>query len=205
MVEERTLALERANTSPAELNKSDEDVSKDDLQQRMEAARESISNTVDVIKDTVMNQYESVKETVSQTLDWHEQVRKRPVAWSAGAVGAGFIVGYGVAAVIKGPTKISVPSYEKRTMARAVAAVQSNTGGERSPAQGESGPGLIQRITETPAFGRVKSEAGIVGNHFVDELSKKAKEVVVPAAMAWIGRWLAGLAPDKANEKNTGH
>src|SRR5688572_31014012 len=113
MVEERNLGLVRANETPGGLNELDDDLSKDELQQQMEAARESISNTVDEIKDTVVNQYESVKESFSQTLDWHEQVKKRPVAWGAGALGAGFIVGYGVAAVVKGPTKVSVPRYEK--------------------------------------------------------------------------------------------
>ena len=115
MVEEGTLGLVRSNEPSGPLSKPDEDSSKDELQHRMEAARESISNTVDEIKDTVVNQYESVKESVSQTLDWQEQVKRRPVAWSAGALGAGFIVGYGVAAVVKGPPKISLP----REMSRA--------------------------------------------------------------------------------------
>lgn len=204
MVEERTIGLVRANETPGELNELDNDPSKDRLQQDMEAARESISNTVDEIKDTVVNQYESVKESVSQTLDWHEQVKKRPVAWGAGALGVGFVVGYGVAAVVKGPTKISAPryeegsidpSYEDRPMTQPLATSPGNTGGN----------GLIKRITETPAFDRVKSEAGVLGNQFVNEISKKAQDVVLPAAMAWIGSWLEGLVPAKANGQKSGH
>jgi hypothetical protein len=118
MVEEGTLALVRSNESSGPLAKPGEDSSKDELQHRMEAARESISNTVDEIKDTVVNQYESVKESVSQTLDWHEQVKRRPVAWSAGALGAGFIVGYGVAAVVKGPPQISLSPCRRVTRPR---------------------------------------------------------------------------------------
>lgn len=209
MVEERTVGLVRASETPGGLNKSDDDdASKHELQHRMEAARESISHTVDEIKDTVVNQYESVKETVSQTLDWHEQVKKRPVAWSAGALGVGFVVGYGVAAVVKGPTKISVTAYDEQPnalsneghpMTAPVATSRGNGGRERQSQKEDSGPGLIQRFKETPAFDRVKSEAGVLGNQFVNEVSKKAQEVVLPAAIAWIGTWLEGLLPEKAN------
>lgn len=197
MVEEGTLGLVRSNEPSGPLSKPDQDSSKDDLQHRMEAARESISNTVDEIKDTVVNQYESVKESVSQTLDWHEQVKRRPVAWSAGALGAGFIVGYGVAAVVKGPPKISLPRERGRARINSAAASESDVA---RPRQNEdSGSGLIQRIKETPAYDRVKSEAGVIGNRFVDELSKKAQEVVLPAALTLIGSWLEGLLPAKAN------
>src|SRR5687768_2784007 len=205
MVEERTIVLVRANETPVELNELEDDHSKDRLQQEMEAARESISSTVDEIKNTVVNQYESVKESVSQTLDWHEQVKKRPVAWGAGALGVGFVVGYGVAAVVKGPTKISAPRYDNdEPMALAAATSEGNTRRGRSPENGKSGPGLIKRITETPAYDRVKSEAGVIGNQFVNEISKKAQEVVLPAAIAWIGSWLEGLVPAKANRQNGG-
>jgi hypothetical protein len=50
----------------------------------------------------------------------------------------------------------------------------------------------------------VKSEAAGIGNHFVDELSKKAKDILVPAAMAWVSRWLEGLAPAKGTEQKQG-
>ena len=201
MVEEGTLGLVRANESPARANKSDEDASKDELQHRMEAARESITSTVDEIKDAVVNQYESVKETVSQTLDWHEQVKKRPVVWSAGALGAGFLVGYGVAAIVKGPTKISGSYDKEQTLGSTAPLSQADIDLGRPPEQPASGPGLIQRIKETPAYDRVKSEAGVIGNSFVDGISKKAQEVVLPAAIAWIGSWLERMVPAKTNSQ----
>jgi hypothetical protein len=198
MVEEGTLGLVRSNEPSGPLSKPDEDSSKDELQHRMEAARESISNTVDEIKDTVVNQYESVKESVSQTLDWHEQVKRRPVAWSAGALGAGFIVGYGVAAVVKGPPKISLPRERGRARINTAADSESDVLKPRQKKTKEdSGSGVIQRIKKTPAYDRVKSEAGVIGNRFVDEISKKAQEVVLPAALTWIGSWLEGLLPAK--------
>lgn len=96
MAEERTLGAARA-TAPGE-----EDATKAELQRRMEEARESISQTVGEIKETVTQQYQSVKDSISETLDWREQVRRRPVGWSAAALGVGFLVGFGVAGVFRG-------------------------------------------------------------------------------------------------------
>jgi len=198
MVEEGTLGLVRSKESPGELYDSGEDLSKDELQRRMDGARESISQTVDEIKDTMVNQYEAVKDTVSKTLDWHEQVKKRPVIWSAGAVGAGFVVGYGVAAIVKGPGRISVQPYPEAPLSRAaINAPPFSQSNAAAAVRSESRTGLMQRIQETPAYDRVKNEAGVIGNRFVDEVSKKAQEVILPAAVAWIGSWLEGLLPKK--------
>src|ERR1043165_177572 len=92
MAEERTLGLARAQSTSAD------DLSKEELQQRMDQARDSISNTVTEIKETVANQVQAVKDT----LDWREQFKKRPVVWSASALGVGFCVGYCIAAFVKG-------------------------------------------------------------------------------------------------------
>src|ERR1044071_2484190 len=86
MAEERTLGLARAQ-EPAT-----EEPSKQELQRRLDEARDSISHTVTEIRESVANQVQAVKET----LDWREQFKKRPVAWSAGAAGVGFLVGYGL-------------------------------------------------------------------------------------------------------------
>ncbi len=206
MAEEGTLGLVRSEAAPGQLAQTDEDLSKDKLQLRMEAARESISHTVDEIKDSVVNQYESVKDSVAKTLDWHEQVKKRPVAWSAGALGAGFVVGYAVAAVVKGPAKISVKDYEERPVTPAplktLSASQSTASAARPHEEAEERAGLMERIKETPAYDRLKSEAGVIGNRFVDEISKKAQEVVLPAAIAWIGSWFEGLSSARENGKH---
>ena len=90
MAEERNLGLARAREI------ADEDPSKAALQRRMEEARDSITNTVTEIKDNVAQQYENVKDA----LDWREHFKKQPVAWSIGAAGVGFFVGYGLAAAL---------------------------------------------------------------------------------------------------------
>ena len=92
MAEERTLGLARAEDYTAE------EPSKEELQRRMDEARDSISNTVTEIKETVANQVQAVKDT----LDWREQFKRRPVVWSAAALGAGFCTGYCIASFAKG-------------------------------------------------------------------------------------------------------
>ena len=103
MAEERTLGLARAQEHTGE------DPSKQELQRRLEEARDSISHTVTEIKESVANQVQAVK----QTLDWREQFKKRPVAWSAGALGVGFLVGYGVAAMAKDDGDDYSSSYDR--------------------------------------------------------------------------------------------
>src|SRR6476661_9218023 len=93
MAEERTLGLARAQETS-----SAEEPSKEELQRRMKQARDSISNTVTEIKETVANQVQAVKDS----LDWREQFKKRPVVWSAAALGVGFATGYCIAAYAKG-------------------------------------------------------------------------------------------------------
>jgi hypothetical protein len=106
MAEDRTLAIARATDTT-----DDDDLTKEELQRRMEQARESITQTVTEIKDTVVNQYESVKETINDTLDWREQFRKRPVAWSVGALSVGFLTGYCIAGTVKGSGSSSREGY----------------------------------------------------------------------------------------------
>jgi hypothetical protein len=77
----------------------DEELSKAQLQQRMEETRESISQTVDEIKETVSEQYESVKETVAEVIGWNEEFSKNPVVWGLGAMSVGLIIGYSIALV----------------------------------------------------------------------------------------------------------
>ncbi len=128
MAEERNLGVARAPEA------DDEDYTKAELQRRMEEARESITQTVTEIKDTVANQYQSVRDSVSEALDWREQFRKRPVAWTVGALGVGVVVGYSLGGAFVGDDEDErdYPSYDEsdvyaRTGATAAAAQSAFT------------------------------------------------------------------------------
>ena len=244
MAEERNLGTVRAPETA-----TDEDLTKEELQRRMEEARESITQTVEEIKETVATQYQSVKETISQSLDWREQFRRRPVPFTLGAFGTGFIVGYSIGGVLVGDRETSETSYaedeeEDDTVslssegilpqaahpARSYAA-QAITGGaygssasaQSAPAsesaytrgtpepaassQGTSAPapdyrpsyssgyteaaeaepekpGLFERFKETKAYDRLQAELSTMGERAVEELSKTAQNVVLPALLA---------------------
>ena len=109
MAEERTLGLVRAREED-----DDEDPSKAALQRRMEEARDSISNTVTEIKDTVSEKYENVKDA----LDWREHFKRQPVAWTLGAAGVGFFVGYGLAAALTDEQRLDYVSVSSDSYAR---------------------------------------------------------------------------------------
>ena len=90
-----------ATTSATDTTPDGRETTKESLQRQMEEARESISETVTEIKDTVADQYQSVKESVANTLDWQEQFRSHPVAWSLGALSVGYVIGSSIAAGFK--------------------------------------------------------------------------------------------------------
>jgi hypothetical protein len=197
MAEERTLGLARAQDDVAE------EPSKEELQRRLGEARDSITNTVTEIKETVANQVQAVKDT----LDWREQFKKRPVAWSAGAAGVGFALGYCIANYVKGD-EASYNSaidrfgeesrqYASQTLVGSGAAIPSPAMGAR---QGngthESGPGFFQKVANTNAFGRVRDEAGNLGDAFVQELSKTAKMVVLPALITSLRNFIGDHLPN---------
>ena len=186
MAEERNLGLPRAREVGAE------DPSKEALQRRMEEARDSITNTVTEIKDNVAQQYENVKDA----LDWREHFKKQPVAWSLGAAGVGFFVGYGLAAALSSDDDEDIPyasqtmrTYEPQRMigeplARATASAQAKTNGE------DDGPGLLERFKETSAYDRLSKEAGSLGDRLIEELSTTAQQVVLPALLKKIKGWI---------------
>jgi len=107
MAQERNLATARAPEADGE-----PDATKEELQRRMEEARESITQTVSEIKETVTTQYQNVRESISQTLDWREQYRRRPVTFAVGAGVAGLVVGYTVGGLVMGESDLIERYYE---------------------------------------------------------------------------------------------
>jgi len=196
MAEERTLGLARAQDTTAE------EPSKQELQRRLDEARDSISHTVTEIRESVANQVQAVKET----LDWREQFKKRPVAWSAGAAGVGFLVGYGLAAIVKGDSDDYASSndryyaeesrsYAAQPILQASAAPQ-NEPYKQGNGKHDEGPGFFEKLTSTPAYQKVKNEAGNLGDAVVQEISKTAKTVVLPALMTSLRNFIGGYLPN---------
>ena len=196
MAEERTLGQARARADYGE------DVSKVELQRRMEEARDSITNTVTEIKENVAQQYETVKDA----LDWREHFKKAPVAWSLGAAGVGFFVGYGIAAAFSEDDYDKVhysssaahslsanPDLLERTPGESFSAAPTKTNGK------DEGPGLLERFKDTSAYERLSREAGALGDRLVEELSITAQQIVLPALLkkikTWIGVDLSAKSP----------
>jgi hypothetical protein len=197
MAEERTLGLARATEELAE------EPSKEELQRRLGEARDSISHTVTEIKETVANQVQAVKDT----LDWREQFKKRPAVWSAGALGVGFVVGYGLASIVKGDRDDyssseryarDTKSYIAQPVLRAGVSMPSRAEAESEAGNGldeGDGPGFFSRLANTSAYERVRDEAGSIGDAFVQELSKTAKQVVLPAVITSLRNFIGGYLP----------
>lgn len=138
MAEEGTLGVARASGET-----DDEDVpSKEELQRRMDEARNSITQTVTEIKETVTNQYYSVKETVTDALDWRHHFRKNPVAFSVGALSAGFVVGYALASTIKSGREVGhregYPTYDETDLFARTGATPQRYAGEHSSTEDHS-------------------------------------------------------------------
>jgi hypothetical protein len=229
MAEERNLGTARA----PEIVRDDDEPTKAELQRRMEEARDSISQTVNEIKETVTTQYENVKETISQSLDWREQYRRRPIAFTVGALGVGLALGYSVGGVAFGgeddlteryyeaegeygenddtlqprersyaaqaitggaygstayapaPPAYSAPASQAQGDNDSAASRPSYSSGyESAPASDEPDkPSLMARFKETKAYDRLQDEIGTLGERAVEELSKTARNVVLPALL----------------------
>ena len=182
MAEERTLGLARAQEGWSE------EPSKEELQRRMGEARDSISSTVTEIKETVASQVKAVKDT----LDWREQFKRRPVAWSAAALGAGFATGYCIASYAKGDNS----DYD---VAPAQPLMQSNPDNGKH----DRGPSFFQKVANTSAFEKVRDEAGNIGDAFVQELSKTAKNVVLPALITSLRNFIGDHLPNAEKKPST--
>lgn len=196
------MAQEQALGPARALDDRDQDLSKEELQRRMEEARDSISTTVTEIRETVAQQVQTVKDT----LDWREQYRKRPLVWSLGAMGAGFFLGYRIAGAFKHEEVELDYSYmyggETRLPAAQPASLETET---RTNGEDEGGPGLFQRFKETPAFDRLRSEVATLGDRFVEELSQTAQQVVLPMVIQKIRNFIGvDLSQERASSRRSG-
>jgi len=182
MAEERTLGLARAE------ERMSGEPSKEELQRRLGEARDSISSTVTEIKETVANQVQAVKDT----LDWREQFKRRPVAWSAAALGVGFCTGYCIASYAQGDG--SDDYHYSATPAQSLRQPMPQSTTENG--KHDTGPSFFQKVVHTQAFEKVRDEAGNIGDAFVQELSKTAKTVVLPALIMSLRNFIGDHLPN---------
>jgi hypothetical protein len=206
MAEERTLGVARAE------DYTTEEPSKEELQRRLGVARDSITSTVSEIKDTVANQVQAVKDT----LDWREQFKRRPVAWSAAAMGVGFCTGYCIAGYVKGDSndhQSAIDRYGEESrqyapqnfVSSAAMAAPAGIHAKQGNGTHDSGPNFFQKVANTPAFEKVKNEAGNIGDAVVQELSNTAKTVVLPALITSLRNFIGDYLPnaEKRQEQRT--
>jgi len=206
MAEERTLGVARAE------DYTTEEPSKEELQRRLGVARDSITSTVSEIKDTVASQVQAVKDT----LDWREQFKRRPVAWSAAAMGVGFCTGYCIAGYVKDDTndyQSAIDRYGEESrqyapqnfVSSAAMAAPAGIHAKQGNGTQDSGPNFFQKIANTPAFEKVKDEAGNIGDAVVQELSNTAKTVVLPALITSLRNFIGDYLPnaEKRQEQRT--
>jgi len=207
MAEERTLGLARAQ------EQTTGEPSKEELQRRMGQARDSITSTVSEIKETVANQVQAVKDT----LDWREQFKKRPVVWSAAALGVGFCTGYCIANYVKRDNSeyhSAIDHYGEQTRHYATQNyVESASMAPPTPAahakqengKHDKGPNFFQKLTHSQAFDRVKNEAGTVGEAAVQELTKVAKTIVLPALITSLRNFIGDHLPNADTTKKSSY
>jgi hypothetical protein len=161
----------------------------------MEEARDSISNTVTEIKETVAQQYENVKDA----LDWREHFKKAPVAWTLGAAGVGFFVGYGIAAALTDDDERDAVHYAKSPAYSLTSHSEPINASPQTSNGKDDGPGLLERFRETSAYERLSKEVGSLGDRVVEELSTTAHQVVLPALLkkikGWVGLDLSAKTP----------
>ena len=62
-------------------------------------------------------------------------------------------------------------------------AALASTGGQTGQAEEPKGPGLFERFKETKAYDRLQEELSTLGDRAVEELSRTARTVVVPALL----------------------
>lgn len=138
------------------------------LQAQLEQTRESISKTVTEIQNTMTTEYNTVKTNLSEKLDWRQQVREHPLAFSLGALALGLLVGRGLSS---------------NMMSSDVDNDDEFFGGESmAPAKSHSGrtSKIVSSVRHSNAFHQVADGLSTVMSELVNELVKVGREQVIP-------------------------
>ncbi|HEX8140987.1 MAG TPA: hypothetical protein VF553_00205 [Pyrinomonadaceae bacterium] len=148
-------------------------------------------------------QFSSNDESAQGGLDWRAQISEHPLAFSAGALAAGFLVGYGLGGALpsssserRSPGSLpratmggadGVPAHEELHLQDTLSGISgqgaSYLGGDQDWPQtaASSKPGLVEKFKNTQAFDRLQAEVSKLGERLLSELSRVGQEVVLPA------------------------
>ena len=113
------------------------------------------------------------------------------MAWSLGAAGVGFFVGYGIASALSeddyardDESSVRRSYAAEPVLGSSIAAPSAKTNGH------DEGPGMLERFKDTSAYERLSKEAGALGDRLIEELSTTAQAVVLPALLKKIKGWI---------------
>jgi hypothetical protein len=134
------------------------EINREELERRMEEARESISQTVTDIKESVTSQYQQVRDLAGETTDWREQVQAHPLLYSLGAFAAGALAAYAL-------------SRSSRPAERSPAVL---------PARALERDSLGREVAKGRAVNRLKGALAEIEDRLVGELSDIGKNVLLP-------------------------
>lgn len=187
MAQERSLTKVE-NTSELD----DTELTKKELHDRMEQARDSISQTVTEIKETMTNKVEEI----GRTLDWREHVKERPMAFTLGALATGFVAGVYLVDMNepkRGSYKRNSTASSESSPAYSLAASSGTT--KSKPKRVKEGPGLLEKMMESSAFQHLQVEAKKIGDHLVDEMVAIGTGVLLPAVVSKVREAVSEIVP----------
>jgi hypothetical protein len=182
----------------------DEELLKDDIRRRVEAARESVAEAVSEIREAATEKYESIKDAVAEC-DWRDEVKKHPAAWSLGALGVGLLAGCAVSGAIKRARRRDrrrgyVPSVPHAYAAQPIIGEHDISADAQHsvPVKVEKQnrePVVVDDVKASVASDHVRRELTSLRGRLIDELSAIAHEVLLPALIRKIREALVADKP----------
>lgn len=200
--------VERA-ADDLESAKVTDDEATENLLHRVKGARDYVAETATGVKETLAAKYDDVKEGVGAKYEAmrdklaetvavravRNQVRKRPVALSAGALSVGALVGYMIGGAFgdrrRGDHENGYDGDDYRPAARSSRMTSSRKAHK---------PSLLNRLKQTRMYDKFTTEAAHIGGSLVDELSHKAQTVLLPAVFGKVESALGSSRSARNNE-----
>jgi hypothetical protein len=155
--------------------------SPEQLQAQLDQTRESISKTVTEIQDTMTTEYNTVKTNLSEKLDWRQQVRQHPMAFSLGALAIGLLIGRGLSSNMSSDTDMD--SDDEFFGSESMAPRQRSHRTSR----------IVSSVRQSNAFHQVADGLSTVMSELVNELVKVGREQIIPNV---VGRVSTSLGVD---------